>query len=145
MNEEKVRVTFYPIEVKIGKVESDYLETGIKQVLRTRDIFDKILQKGSCDGKNIKTRLYRNFFMQQVLVNAEKMILYEVTEDDTDWRTITKTDLRRKLLNEEYEIVDSLIPKMGKAGVISFREDCIKEREIRNQNVLIVEKQKRKA
>lgn len=40
--------------------------------------------------------------MQQVLVNAEKMILYEVTEDDTDWRTITKTDLRRKLLNEEY-------------------------------------------
>lgn len=143
LNEEKVRVTFYPIEVKIGKVESDYLETGIKQVLRTRDIFDKILQKGSCDGKNIKTRLYRNFFMQQVLVNAEKMILYEVTEDDTDWRTITKTDLRRKLLNEEYEIVDSLIPKMGKAGVISFREDCIKEREIRNQNVLIVEKTKK--
>ena len=32
---------------------------------------------------------------------------------------------------------------MGKAGVISFREDCTVEREIRNQEVLIVEKTKK--
>lgn len=36
-----------------------------------------------------------------------------------------------------------LIPKMGRAGVISFREECKKEREIRNQDVLIVEKTKK--
>ena len=38
LNGENVKVTFYPIEVKIGKVESDYLEKGIKQALRTRQI-----------------------------------------------------------------------------------------------------------
>ena len=140
---EKVRVTFYPIEVKIGKVEADYLEKGIKQALKTRQIFDEIIQSGACKGKNIKTRLYRNFFMQQVLVNAEKMMLYEVGEDNSAWELIGRSDLRRKLLNEEYEVVDSLIPKMGKAGVISFREDCSAEREIRNQEVLIVEKTKK--
>ncbi len=143
LNGERVKITFYPIEVKIGKVESDYLEKGIKQALKTRQIFDEIIQLGPCEGKNIKTRLYRNFFMQQVMVNAEKMMLYEVGEDNSAWNLVVKSDLRRKILNEEYEVVDSLIPKMGKAGVISFREGCITEREIRNQEVLIVEKTKR--
>ena len=143
LNGENVKVTFYPIEVKIGKVKTDYLEKGIRQVLKTREIFDEILESGPCAGKCIKTRLYRNFFMQQVMINAEKMMLYEVGEDNSAWSTVTQTDLRRKLLNEEYEIVDMLIPKMGRAGVISFREECKKEREIRNQDVLIVEKTKK--
>lgn len=104
LNGENVKVTFYPIEVKIGKVESDYLEKGIKQALRTRQIFDEIIQEGPCRGKNIKTRLYRNFFMQQVLVNAEKMMLYEVGEDMSGWELVVRSDLRRKLLNEEYEV-----------------------------------------
>lgn len=140
---EKVQVTFYPIEVKIGKVDSDYLEKGVKQALQTRQIFDDILGTGACLDKDIKTRLYRNFFMQQVMVNAGKMLLYEVGDDFQEWSRITQSDLRRKLLNEEYEIVETLIPKMGKAGVISFREECTKEREIRNQNVVIVEKTKK--
>lgn len=143
LNGEKVKISFYPIEVKIGKVESDYLEKGIKQALKTRQIFDDILKLGTCEGKDIKTRLYRNFFMQQVLVNAEKMMLYEVGEDSSAWELVSRSDLRRKLLNEEYEVVESLIPKMGKAGVISFREECTAEREIRNQDVLIVEKTKK--
>lgn len=140
---EKVQVTFYPIEVKIGKVESNYLEKGVKQALKTHQIFDEILGMGECLNKNIKTRLYRNFFIQQVMVNAGKMMLYEVGDDSQEWNIVTQSDLRRKLLNEEYEIVESLVPEMGKAGVISFREDCIKEREIRNQDVLIVEKTKK--
>ncbi|MBD5476839.1 MAG: DNA phosphorothioation-dependent restriction protein DptH [Lachnospiraceae bacterium] len=143
LNGENVKITFYPIEVKIGKVEPDYLKKGVEQALETRKIFDSILQLGSCDGKDIKTRLYRNFFMQQVVVNAEKMMLYGVGKDNSAWEVVTKTELRKKLLNEEYEIVETLIPKMGRAGVISFREECTKERELRSQDVLIVEKTKR--
>ena len=71
------------------------------------------------------------------------MLLYEVGSKSQNWEMITQSDLRRKLLNEEYEIVDSLIPEMGKAGVISFREECVKEREIKNQDVLIVDKTKK--
>lgn len=140
---EKVQVTFYPIEVKIGKIESDYLEKGINQALNTRQIFETILGKGECLDKDIKTRLHRNFFMQQLIVNAGKMILYEVGDGLQMWDRVTKSDLRRKLLNEEYEIVDSLIPQMGKAGVISFREECVKEREFRNRDVMIIESTKK--
>ncbi len=140
---EKVQVTFYPVEVKIGKVPSNYLEKGITQALQTREIFDTILGSGECLDKDIKTRLYRNFFMQQVMVNAEKMQIYEVGDETQNWDKITRSELRRKLLNEEYEIVDAFIPQMGKAGVISFREECNKEREIRNQDVLIIEKTKK--
>ncbi len=84
-NVDKVQVTFYPIEVKIGKLKNDYLEKGVKQAVRTREIFDEVLQTGPCEGKDIKTRLYRNFFMQQVLINAGKLIIYDVCEDDTMW------------------------------------------------------------
>ena len=42
--------------------------------------------------------------MQQVLVNAEKMMLYEVGEDMSGWELVVRSDLRRKLLNEEYEV-----------------------------------------
>ena len=141
-NADKVEIVFYPIEIKIGKVESDYLEKGIKQAIRTRRIFDEILEKGPCFGKSMQTRLYRNFFMQQVLVNAGKMLLYEVGDDKQGWDAIVRSDLREKLLGEDYEIVDSFIPDMGLAGVISFREECLSEREFRNREVLIVEKTK---
>ena len=143
LNEEKVKVSFYPVEVKTGRVEEDYLEKGIRQVTKTCDILKKILGTGSCLDKDIKTRLYRNFFMQQAVVSAEKMLMYEVGEKDFKWKDITESDLRRKLLNEEYEIVPSLIPEMGTAGVISFRNDCIRPREFRRSsqesNILIVE------
>lgn len=141
-NSDSVKITYYPIEIKIGKVEPDYLDKGIKQAIRTREIFDEILEKGSCLDKPIKTRLYRNFFIQQVLVNAEKMLLYEVGDDTQGWDLVVNSELRQKLLGEDYEIVDTLIPEMGRAGVISFSEDVFNEREFRNRDVLIVEKTK---
>jgi len=60
---EHVQVTFYPIEVKIGKNDPGYIEKGIRQVLHTKDIFMKTIGLGKADDENIKVRLYRNFFM----------------------------------------------------------------------------------
>ena len=138
-----VKVTFYPIEVKIGHVESGYLEKGVHQAKKTRQIFDDILGKGSCTDKTIKTRLYRNFFMQQVMVNAEKMLMYGVGDGKQGWDKLTKSNLRKDLLSENYEIVDSLIPEMGKASVVSFKDDNTKEKEQRYEEVLIIEKSKK--
>ncbi len=141
--QENVQVTFYPIEVKTGRVNANYLEKGIKQASKTRQIFDEILGFGKCNDKPIKTRLYRNFFMQQVVVNAGKLLLYEIGDGNQRWEEITQSDLRQKLLEEEYEIVETIIPEMGKAGVFSFRNECTHEREIRYQDILIVEKTKK--
>ena len=137
-----VQIAFYPIEVKIGKVENDYLEKGIKQALKTRQIFDEILEFGPCRDKSIKTRIYRNFFVQQILVNAGKMLLYNVGDGTQGWEQVTQSELRMKLLSEDYEIVPTLVTNMGSAGVFSFREDCTQEKEYRTQDVLVVEKTK---
>ena len=75
-NKNGVKIAFYPIEVKVGHVENGYLDKGVHQAKKTRQIFDDILGKGTCKDKSIKTRLYRNFFVQQVMVNAEKMLMY---------------------------------------------------------------------
>lgn len=142
-NTEPVQVMFYPIEVKIGNAERGYLEKGVEQALKTQRSFKEILGLGPCGDKPIKVRIYRNFFMQQVIVNAGKMILYDVGNGRQGWETVTGTDLRRKLLNEEYEIVEMLFPEMGKAGIISFRDGYTGEKEQRYREVLIIEKSKK--
>ena len=71
------------------------------------------------------------------------MLLYDVGDRHQGWENVTETDLRRKLLNEEYEIVEMLFPEMGKAGIISFRDGYTGEKEQRYQDVLIIEKSKK--
>ena len=65
-------------------------------------------------------KVYRNFLMQLVIASAEKLNLYNVCNDQ-NWNEITNTDLRRKLLNEEYEISNSIESVLGKSAVISFK------------------------
>ncbi len=139
-----VQVSYYPIEVKIGKIEPGYLAKGINQALHTRQIFDEVLEKGDCKSKSIKTRLFRNFFIQQVLVNAGKLLLFDVGNGEQGWEKITSSDLRTKLVSEEYIVVDSFFDDIGKAGVVSFRNDCTSDKLLRNQDVLIIEQSKTK-
>lgn len=139
-NSEKVQVTFYPIEVKIGINDAGYVDKGIRQALHTKDIFMKTIGLGKADNENIKTRLYRNFFMQLAVTNAEKLMLYSVGDGKQGWQEVIDSDLRRKLLNEEYEIVESLISQMGKAGLISFKKDSSGNKEFCYEDVLVIEK-----
>jgi len=138
-NEEQIQVTFYPIEVKIGKNAPDYIEKGIEQAKQTRDIFRKTLQLDT-GTKNFKQALYRNFFMQLAVSSAEKLLLYDIGDGKQGWEQVTDSDLRRKLLNEEYEIVESLNSEMGEACVLSFKKDCMGEKEYCFKNVLVLEK-----
>ena len=137
---ECVQVTFYPIEVKIGKNDPGYIDKGVKQVLHTKDIFMQTIGLGKADDENIKVRLYRNFFMQLAVTNAEKLLLYTVGDGTQGWEIITDSELRQKLLNEDYEIVDSLIPQMGKAGLISFKKGSLGNKEFCHNDVFVTEK-----
>ena len=139
-NESNVQVMFYPIEVKIGQNKPGYIEKGIEQALSTKQMFNDILELGICSDKNIRVRILRNFFMQLTVASAEKLLLYEVGDDQQRWREVTETDLRKKLLNEEYEIVSNFNPAMGKAGLISFKKGCSKESEYCCKEVFIIEK-----
>ena len=53
--------------------------------------------------------------MQQVMINAEKMLMYGVGDGNQGRNLIVDSMLRKDLLSENYEIVDTLIPEMGRA------------------------------
>ncbi|MGL5764819.1 MAG: helicase HerA domain-containing protein, partial [Sarcina sp.] len=115
-----VKVHYYPIEVKIGKNDDAYIRKGIEQANKTKDLLEKTL--GINDDKiTYTTKIYRNFMMQLVINSAEKLKLYNVGNIE-NWNAIVDSDIRRKLLNEEYEINNESTSENGRAAVISFKE-----------------------
>ena len=137
-SEGKVFVHYYPIEVKIGENSKAYIEKGIEQAKSTKKIFNETLLPGE-DGRITATQsVYRNFLMQLVITSAEKLNLYEVCSDE-NWKSVIDSDLRRKLLNEEYDIVNNLEGAMGEAAVISFKRGIkLNDRRIED-GVIILE------
>ncbi len=120
-NSDRVFVHYYPVEVKIGINDNSYIQKGIEQAKSTKNIFEKTLLPDENGDITNTQKVYRNFLMQLVIASAEKLCLYNVCSDQ-NWSEITSTDLRRKLLNEEYDIATSLEEALGKAAVISFKK-----------------------
>lgn len=134
----KIYVHYYPIEVKIGENNSSYLQKGIEQAKSTKKIFNKTLLPNE-EGIITSTQsVYRNFLMQLVITSAEKLNLYDVCSEE-NWKNVIDSDLRRKLLNEEYEISNSMENLIGEAAVISFKKGCIYNDIRKEDGVMIIE------
>lgn len=116
-----VFVHYYPVEVKIGINDASYIQKGIEQAKATKSMFDKILLPDEEGNLTSEQKIYRNFLMQLVITSAEKLSLYNVCNEE-NWSEVIDSDLRRKLLNEEYEISNSIENSLGKASVISFKK-----------------------
>ena len=117
----EVFVHYYPVEVKIGENNSTYIQKGIEQAKRTKKIFNETLLPDENGDLTSTQKVYRNFLMQLVITSAEKLNLYNVC-DEENWIQVINSDLRRRLLNEEYEISSSFDHSIGKAAVISFKK-----------------------
>lgn len=130
-------VHYYPIEVKIGINSSNYIQKAIDQVKTTKSIFMTTLDKAS-EEMDLKTKIYRNFMMQLVIVSIEKLKLYQIW-DDQNWDAIIDSDLRRKLLNEEYTISTELEELIGKGAVVSFKKDLQFRNIKKEEDVTILE------
>lgn len=116
----EVLVHYYPIEVKIGENSSTYIQKGIEQAKSTKKIFNETLLEDEEGNLTATQKIYRNFLMQLIITSAEKLNLYNVCSEE-NWSKIIDSDLRRKLLNEEYTISESFDQRMGEAAVISFK------------------------
>lgn len=116
---EKVFVHFYPIEVKIGHNGAKVQEKAIDQVKETKQLLMEFLTD---DEKSFQSVLYRNFFMQLAIASAEKMKLYSVWPEQK-WNEITEDNVRERLLNDKYTIVNTLDQHIGQGAVISFKKD----------------------
>ncbi|WP_252242691.1 DNA phosphorothioation-dependent restriction protein DptH [Clostridium sp. ZS2] len=139
-NEDQVLVHYYPIEVKMGYKDNDCIAKGIEQAKATKKIFTETLLAKE-DGKITATqKVYRNFLMQLVITSAEKLNLYSVC-DEENWNSVIDTDLRRKLLNEQYVISNGTDESLGIACVISFKSGNNNESiELRKEdNVMVME------
>ena len=117
----EVFVHYYPIEVKIGENNSTYIQKGIEQAKSTKKIFNETLLPDENGDLTSTQKVYRNFLMQLVITSAEKLNLYNVC-DEENWIKVIDSDLRRRLLNEEYEISSSFDNSIGEAAVISFKK-----------------------
>lgn len=130
-------VHYYPVEVKIGINSANYIQKAIEQVKTTKSIFMTTLNK-ELEAMDLKTKIYRNFMMQLVIVSIEKFKLYQIW-DDQDWDSIITSDIRRKLLNEEYTISTELEQVIGKGAVVSFKKDLQFRNIKKEEDVTILE------
>ncbi len=137
---EEVYVHYYPIEVKIGENNNSVIKKGVEQAIHTKDIFNELLLPKEGSEITSTQKIYRNFLMQLVITSAEKLNLYEVCNEE-NWISVIDSDLRRKLLNEEYIISNSIEKSLGIAAVISFKkENASKSVDIRKEdNVMFIE------
>lgn len=133
-----VFVHYYPIEVKIGENNSSYIEKGIEQAKKTKKIFNETLLPNEEGIITNTQKIYRNFLMQLVITSAEKLNLYNVCNEE-NWISIIDSDLRRKLLNEEYIINNSIEKSIGEAAVISFKKGLVFNDIRKEDDVLIIE------
>lgn len=117
----EVFVHYYPVEVKIGENSSTYIQKGIEQAKSTKKIFNETLLPNENGDLTATQKVYRNFLMQLVITSAEKLNLYNVC-DEENWIKVIDSDLRRRLLNEEYQISNSFDNSIGKEAVISFKK-----------------------
>ncbi|MBM6859978.1 DUF87 domain-containing protein, partial [Clostridium saudiense] len=134
----KVNLHYYPVEVKIGENTNQYIQKGIEQAKQTKKIFDTIFSKDEEGNITTTQRIYRNFLMQLVITSAEKLKLYNVCEEE-NWELITDSDIRRRILNEDYEVTSIDETLMGEAAVISFKRGLAFNDKRIEDGVMIIE------
>ena len=112
----------YPIEVKIGTITQGVLKKAIEQVSNTRSLLKDNLTEVAEDRQKVAEGLFRHFFAQLAVVSARKMELYKVWPEQK-WDLITKSELRTRLLNDEFEISFAIERYIGKGAVICFNKE----------------------
>lgn len=138
---DQLRVHYYPVEVKIGENTSSVINKAKKQAYKTRNYLEKHLIEidGEDETRKFAKKMYRNFMMQLAIISAEKMKLYDIWKEQ-NWDLIIDNHIRRKLLNDEYTIVNNLDSLIGRGAVMSFKKgitfnDEAKEIEVSEEDL----------
>lgn len=132
-HDEGLKLHYYPVEVKIGDVKDYVVEKAIEQIHKTREAIDKFLCKGT-----FRNAVYRDFLVHLLLVSAKKMRLYKVWPQQ-DWSAVLEGEIRTKLINDEYEIVNDLNMYIHKGAIIAFNKDTHFKSEKTVNDVLKIE------
>ena len=122
--DQQLNIYLHPVEVKIGQNPQGVLDKAKLQVVNTYEgLWNALWPEENRDA--LESKLSRNFFMQLVIVCAEKMKLYNVYPE-VKWERVID-EWRMRLLNEDYVISDDLDDLIGKGTIISFKSDVMNE------------------
>lgn len=104
----EIYVTYIPVEVKHGKCEIDIRGKAHSQVCNTAYLIRKsFLNPEALEDEMaevVDRKIYRNYMIQHVISNIEKMLAYRITDNESDYREITDSELRVRLLNDLYTL-----------------------------------------
>lgn len=115
----KIYVHLYPVEVKAGYENSNEKIKAFEQIKTTREIIDQYLNNFS--EYPLQSKFYKNFFAQLAINSADKINLHKVLTKQ-DYQIILRSDVRGKLLNNDFEISKELQESLGLGFVVSFKE-----------------------
>lgn len=134
---QKLFVHLHPIEVKIGQNAAGVLDKAKDQALNThKGLLNALWPEGE-ERNTIERKVVRNFIMQLAIMSCEKMRLYGIYPEET-WDLVLD-ECREDLLNENYEISEGVNQYIGRATVISFKQDeAIISGDIDSANVSLI-------
>lgn len=131
----KIKLYYYPIEVKIGKNFSPVINKGKKQIQNSYKLFREQLNQYDLENK-FRNRFFRNFFIQVLLSNEQKLSVNHIWDD----KFKDKFDsIKKNLLNDDYEISYNLESVIGIGSVISFATDNTVKRITSDENIQIID------
>lgn len=117
---DKIEVIFYPIEVKIGQNKSGTMKKGKNQLENTYKLLKTQLRKINNEDSEFICKFNRNFFIQLLLSNQQKLVVNHIWDEKGFDRI---DDVKDKLLNDDYEIIFGLEDYVGIGSLFSFKED----------------------
>ncbi|WP_158591822.1 DNA phosphorothioation-dependent restriction protein DptH [Oceanobacillus halophilus] len=127
-----LQIHMYPVEVKIGINGSGVIEKGLSQVRELKNrLNEQLIHENTFDA-----RFLRNFFTRLFINNASKMTDNQVWPEKDYQLSPRVID---QLLNDEFEIVDSLKAEHGYGLVISFKKGAQLKVKDRRKGVIVIE------
>ena len=118
---QNLKVYYYPVEVKIGYNFENVVQKGKDQIDKTYDVLVEQLSQLTKDGKKLfRNMFFRNFFIQLLISNEQKLSVNNLWREKNIERI---EELKKLLLNDEYEVSFELEDYIGKGALISFKKD----------------------
>ena len=132
---EQLLLYLYPVEVKIGRLQTSKAHI---QIEKTAQLFKEFLMDKP-DEHSFRKKFYRNFFAQILLSNAKKIYSNRLwTKEKYD----EIHDLKAQLLNDDFTVGEHLEGYIGKGAVLHFRNNSgFRSAELNNDilNLMFIE------
>lgn len=127
-----LKIHMYPVEVKIGLNDSSVIEKGISQVKELKNrLNEQLIEQNTFDAMFL-----RNYFTRLFINNAAKMRNNKVWPEKNYNLT---PEVINELLNDKFEIVNTLRADYGHGLVISFKKGARLKVKERRHGVIVLE------